>query len=97
MTNLGSFALALGIDLTLGSLIGLGIQFGIGREAILMASIFSFPKVSCFEGIILLGTCLPKTGSTSESFKWVYTSSHKLTFLVSHHFHGKKKDAVANP
>lgn len=46
LTNLGTFALSLGIDLTLGSLIGLGIQFGIGREAIQMASIFSFPKVS---------------------------------------------------
>ena len=46
LTNLGSFALALGIDLTLGSLIGLGIQMGVGVEAIQMASIFSFPKVS---------------------------------------------------
>lgn len=44
MTTLGEFALALGIDLSLGSLIGLGIQFGVGREAIQMASIFSFPK-----------------------------------------------------
>jgi HrpA-like RNA helicase len=43
-TKLGSFVSALGIDLTLGSLIGLGIQFGIGSEAIQMAAILSFPK-----------------------------------------------------
>lgn len=53
MTTLGSFALALGIDLTLGSLIGLGIQFGVGREAIQMASIFSFPKVSDTQSRVL--------------------------------------------
>jgi hypothetical protein len=34
----------LGIDLALGSLIGLGIQFGVGAEAIQMAGILSFPK-----------------------------------------------------
>lgn len=44
MTHLGSFALAMGLDLALCSLIGLGIQFGVGREAISMASILSFPK-----------------------------------------------------
>ena len=44
ITTLGSFVSALGIDLTLGSLIGLGIQFGVGAEAIQMASILSFPK-----------------------------------------------------
>jgi HrpA-like RNA helicase len=44
ITTLGSFVSALGIDLALGSLIGLGIQFGVGAEAIQMASILSFPK-----------------------------------------------------
>lgn len=44
ITTLGSFVSSLGIDLTLGSLIGLGIQFGVGSEAIQLASILSFPK-----------------------------------------------------
>jgi HrpA-like RNA helicase len=44
ITKLGSFVSALGIDLALGSLIGLGIQFGVGAEAIQMAAILSFPK-----------------------------------------------------
>ena len=44
ITTLGTFVSALGIDLTLGSLIGLGIQFGVGAEAIEMAAILSFPK-----------------------------------------------------
>lgn len=44
VTTLGSFVSALGIDLALGSLIGLGIQFGVGAEAIQMAAILSFPK-----------------------------------------------------
>jgi ATP-dependent RNA helicase DHX57 len=44
ITTLGTFVSSLGIDLTLGSLIGLGIQFGVGAEAIEMAAILSFPK-----------------------------------------------------
>lgn len=44
ITNLGSFVSALGIDLALGSFVGLGIQFGVAAEAIEMASIMSFPK-----------------------------------------------------
>jgi HrpA-like RNA helicase len=44
ITTLGKFVSSLGIDLTLGSLIGLGIQFGVGAEAIEMAAILSFPK-----------------------------------------------------
>jgi HrpA-like RNA helicase len=44
ITTLGSFVSALGIDLALGSLIGLGIQFGVGAEAIQLAAILSFPK-----------------------------------------------------
>jgi HrpA-like RNA helicase len=44
ITTLGKFVSALGIDLTLGSLIGLGIQFGVAAEAIQMAAILSFPK-----------------------------------------------------
>ena len=44
ITTLGSFVSALGIDLALGSVIGLGIQFGVGAEAIQLAAILSFPK-----------------------------------------------------
>ena len=44
ITQLGHFVSALGIDLALGSLIGLGIQFGVGAEAIQLAGILSFPK-----------------------------------------------------
>jgi HrpA-like RNA helicase len=44
LTTLGSFVSSLGIDLALGSLIGLGIQMGVGAEAIEMAAILSFPK-----------------------------------------------------
>jgi HrpA-like RNA helicase len=44
ITTLGKFVSALGIDLALGSLIGLGIQFGVGAEAVEMAAILSFPK-----------------------------------------------------
>lgn len=44
ITSLGSFVSSLGIDLSLGSLIGLGIQFGVAAEAVEMAAIMSFPK-----------------------------------------------------
>ena len=44
ITSLGSFVSSLGIDLALGSLIGLGIQFGVAAEAIEMAAMMSFPK-----------------------------------------------------
>lgn len=44
ITVLGAFAVALGIDLTLGALIGLGIQFGVGAEAIEMAAVLSYPQ-----------------------------------------------------
>jgi HrpA-like RNA helicase len=44
ITQLGHFVSALGIDLALGSLIGLGIQFGVGAEAIQLAGVLSFPK-----------------------------------------------------
>lgn len=44
VTRLGSFVCALGIDLSLGSLIGLGIQFGVGAAAIQLAAVLSFPK-----------------------------------------------------
>lgn len=44
ITSLGGFVSSLGIDLTLGSLIGLGIQFGVAAEAIEMAAMMSFPK-----------------------------------------------------
>jgi HrpA-like RNA helicase len=44
ITKLGSLVVALGIDLTLGSLVGLGIQFGVAAEAVQIAGILSFPK-----------------------------------------------------
>ena len=44
ITNLGKFVQALGIDLMLGALIGLGIQHGVGSEAIQLAAILSFPQ-----------------------------------------------------
>ncbi len=44
ITHRGSFVLAAGMDLALGSLVGLGIQFGVGPEALEMAAILSFSK-----------------------------------------------------
>ena len=44
ITTLGNFVSVLGVDLSLGSMIGLGIQFGVGAEAMQMASVLSFPK-----------------------------------------------------
>jgi len=44
ITSLGSLVVALGIDLTLGALVGIGIQFGVAPEAIELAAILSFPK-----------------------------------------------------
>lgn len=44
ITSLGSLVVALGIDLTLGAFVGLGIQFGVAAEAIQIAAILSFPK-----------------------------------------------------
>ncbi|KAL3795161.1 hypothetical protein HJC23_007389 [Cyclotella cryptica] len=44
ITKLGSLVVALGIDLTLGALVGLGIQFGVAAEAIQLAAILSCPK-----------------------------------------------------
>jgi HrpA-like RNA helicase len=44
ITSLGSLVVALGIDLTLGALVGLGIQFGVAAESIQLAAILSFPK-----------------------------------------------------
>lgn len=44
ITTLGRFVSELGIDLALGSLIGLGVQFGVAAEAIQMAGILSFPQ-----------------------------------------------------
>jgi HrpA-like RNA helicase len=44
ITELGSFVASIGVDLKLGSLIGLGIQFGVGPEAIEIAAILSFSK-----------------------------------------------------
>lgn len=44
ITQLGKFVLALGVDLTLGSLVGLGIQFGVGPESIQLAGVLSCDK-----------------------------------------------------
>ena len=44
LTSLGSLVVSLGIDLTLGAMIGLGIQFGILAETIEIANILSSPK-----------------------------------------------------
>eukprot|EP00536_Pseudo-nitzschia_multiseries_P013275 jgi/Psemu1/290763/fgenesh1_pg.555_\ len=44
ITALGSFVSALGVDLSLGSFVGLGIQFGVAAEAIEMAAMMSLPK-----------------------------------------------------
>ena len=42
ITTLGTFVSSLGTDLSLGALIGLGIQFGVGPEAIQLAGALSF-------------------------------------------------------
>lgn len=44
ITELGKFVASLGIDLELGSLVGLGIQFGVGAEAIQLAGILACDK-----------------------------------------------------
>ncbi len=44
ITSLGGLVVALGIDLKLGALVGLGIQFGIPDATIKVAAILSFPK-----------------------------------------------------
>ena len=44
ITSMGSLVVALGIDLTLGNFVGLGIQFGVAAEAIHLAAILSFPQ-----------------------------------------------------
>lgn len=44
ITSLGTFVSHLGLDLALGSLIGLGIQFGVAAEAVQIAGILSCPQ-----------------------------------------------------
>jgi Helicase conserved C-terminal domain len=44
ITSLGSFVSSLGVDLSLGSFIGMGIQFGVAAEAIEMAAMMALPK-----------------------------------------------------
>ena len=44
MTALGSLVVSLGLDLTIGAMVALGIQFGVLAEAIEIANILSFPK-----------------------------------------------------
>ena len=44
ITHLGNFVSSLGIDLMLGSLVGLGIQFGVAAEAVELAAVLSFPQ-----------------------------------------------------
>lgn len=41
ITSLGELVVALGIDLKLGALVGLGIQFGVAAESIELAAILS--------------------------------------------------------
>lgn len=44
ITNLGKFVASLGIDLALGALVGLGIQFGVGAEAVQLSGVLSTTK-----------------------------------------------------
>ncbi|MGK3734430.1 MAG: superfamily II DNA/RNA helicase [Bacillariaceae sp.] len=44
ITSLGSFVSSLGVDLSLGAFIGMGIQFGVAAEAIEMAAMMSLTK-----------------------------------------------------
>lgn len=44
ITSMGGFVVKLGIDLTLGNFVGLGIQFGVAAEAIQLAAVLSFPQ-----------------------------------------------------
>jgi HrpA-like RNA helicase len=44
LTSLGSFVVAVGIDLCLGTFIGLGFVLGLPAESISFAAILSFPK-----------------------------------------------------
>ena len=44
ITSLGELVVALGIDLKLGALVGLGVQFGVAAESIELAAILSFPR-----------------------------------------------------
>ena len=83
ITTLGKFVSALGIDLMLGSLIGLGIQFGVGPEAIEMAAVLSFPKSPWIISNSLIheprdfnGTCL-----TCSNVRMFY---RKKTHVVPH-------------
>lgn len=82
LTNLGSFVSSLGIDLALGSLIGLGIQMGVGAEAVQMAAILSFPKSpwvmsSEFDLINAKKNLHPQLTHLS-SFRSSHTSNNKL-------------------
>jgi Helicase conserved C-terminal domain len=44
ITDIGSFSLALGVDIMLGCLVGLGIRMGVGAEVIQLAAVLTFPK-----------------------------------------------------
>ena len=44
ITPLGHLVMSLGIDLTIGAMVGFGIQLGLLRETIELAAILSFPK-----------------------------------------------------
>jgi HrpA-like RNA helicase len=44
ITPLGHLVLSLGIDLTIGAMVGFGVQLGLLRETIEIAAILSFPK-----------------------------------------------------
>lgn len=67
ISELGRFACALGVDLALCSLIGLGIQFGVGAEAIQMAAVLSFPQTPWIMSNPLVH------GPKSFNGKWKFT------------------------
>jgi HrpA-like RNA helicase len=54
ITKIGSFALALGTDIMLGCLVGLGIQMGVGPEVIQLAAVLTFPKPAWIMGSSLI-------------------------------------------
>ena len=81
ITTLGSFVSALGIDLALGSLIGLGIQFGVGAEAIQLAAILSFPKTPFVMSNPLIHEPEAYNGK-STNLCWTILWNIRLTLLL---------------
>jgi HrpA-like RNA helicase len=89
ITRLGSFVASLGIDLVFGSLIGLGIQFGVGAEAIQLAAILSFPKSPWSIASTLIHTAAEFNGTHligSSSFDCAQRRALYSKFLSSRSF-----------